>query len=136
ESDAIMRTMERSLAIETAERGGGLWPYAQSRTTWMRSNLAAMLREDQTRKPAPKIMMRFGYNHMIRGANYVNVIDLGTMADEVAALTGERAFHIIALPSPGSRQAVPGQGRTFSSVATDDFDEFQAGDGRLTRVLP
>jgi hypothetical protein len=72
---------------------------------------------------------------MIRGANYFNAFDLGAMADEVAALTGDRAFHIIVLPGPGSRQAVPGQGRSFGSVSSDEFDEFQTGDQRLTRVL-
>jgi hypothetical protein len=80
--------------------------------------------------------MKFGYNHMIRGANYVNVLDLGTMPDEVAALTGDQAFHILVLPGPDSRQAVPGQGRSFGSVSTADFDDFGTGDGRLTRVLP
>ena len=136
ESDQIMRTLQESLAIETAERTGGMWPYMQRRTEWMRGNLAARLKEEQGRKVQPKVMMKFGYNHMIRGANYVNVFDLGAMADEVAALTGERAFHIIVLPSPGSRQAVPGPRRSFGSGATDDFDDFQTGDGRLTRVLP
>jgi len=136
ESDAIMRTLEESLAIETLERTGGRWPYSQRRAQWMRNNLAGLLRADQGRKVSPKILMKFGYNHMIRGANYVNVFDLGTMADEVAALTGDRAFHIIVLPGPGSRQAVPGPGRSFGSVATDNFDDFGTGDGRLTRVLP
>jgi hypothetical protein len=136
QSDAIMRTLEESLAIETAERTGGRWPYTQRRTQWMRSNLAGLIRADQTRKVPPKILMKFGYNHMIRGANFVNVIDVGTMADEVAALTGDQAFHILVLPSPGSRQAVPGPGRSFNSVSTDDYDDLQARDGRLTRVLP
>ena len=136
ESDTIMRTLEESLAIETAERTGGRWPYSQRRAQWMRNNLASLIGADQGRKASPKILMRFGYNHAIRGANYVNVFDLGAMADEVAALTGDRAFHILVLPGPGSRQAVPGQGRSFGSVATDDFDDFQTGDGRLTRVLP
>jgi hypothetical protein len=131
-----MRTLEESLAIETAERTGGRWTYSQRRAQWMRNNLAGLLRADQGRKVSPKILMKFGYNHMIRGANYVNVFDLGTMADEVAALTGDRAFHIIVLPGPGSRQAVPGPGRSFGSVATDNFDDFGTGDGRLTRVLP
>jgi hypothetical protein len=81
-------------------------------------------------------MLKFGYNHMIRGANYVNTFDLGAMADEVAALDGGRAFHIIVLPGPGSHQAVPGAGRSFVSISSDEFDEFQAGDQRLTRVLP
>lgn len=130
--DSILRTLKGSLAIETAERTGGLWPYLQSRTQWTRDNFAAMLKAD----PGRKTLMKFGYSHMIRGANYVNAFDIGAMADEVAALTGDRAFHILVLPSPGSRQAVKGKGRSFDPVSTDDFDDYQAGDRRLTRVLP
>ena len=129
ESDAVMRTIEASLAIETAERAGGAWPYMERRAHWGRSNLAALLRTYQG-----KVLMKFGYNHMIRGANYFNSFDLGTMADEVAALTGERAFHILVLPGPGSRQAVLG-GAGFGSALSDSVDEMRAGDQRLTRVL-
>jgi hypothetical protein len=136
QSDVALRTLEQSLAIEAAERTGGAWPYFQRRTQWMRDNLAAMLRADQGRKLPLRVMLKLGYNHAIRGANYVNFFDVGTMADEVAALTGEQAFHIIVLPSPGSHQAIPGRGWSFGSVATDDFDDFNSGDGRLTRVLP
>jgi hypothetical protein len=136
ESAEIMRTLEESLAIEAAERAGGRWPYTERRAKWMRDNFAALLRAEQVRKAPAKILMKFGYNHMVRGANYVNAFDLGAMADEVAALTGDRAFHIIVLPSPGSRQAVPGKGQGgFGSVATDDYDDLQMGDRRLTRVL-
>ena len=126
ESDVVLRTIEGSLAIETAERNGGLWPYMQRRTQWMRSNMAALLRTGSS-----KSLMKFGYNHMIRGANYFNEFDFGSMPDEVAALTGERAFHILVLPGPGSRQATPWGG----SVASDSVDEMRAGDQRLTRVL-
>jgi hypothetical protein len=136
ESDMILRTLEGSLAIETAERTGGRWPYFQTRTDWMRSNLAGMLKANEGRKVQPRVLMKFCMNHMVRGANYVNLFDIGSVPDEVAALTGERAFHVIVLPSPGSRQAVPAKGWSFGSVATDDFDELGAGDGRLTRVLP
>ena len=135
ESDAILRTLEESLAIETAERTGGMGPYAERRAQWMRKNLAELLREGEHHGSPPKVMMKFGYNHMIRGANYVNVFDVGTMPDEVAALSGGRAFHIIVLPGPGSRQAVFGPGRSFVSISSDEFDDFQAGDKRLTRVL-
>ncbi len=135
ESDAVMRTLEESLAIEAAERAGGAWPYFQRRTQWMRNNLAALLNVDQGRKESPKILMRFGYTHMIRGANYFNIFDLGALADEAAALTGERAFHILVLPGPGSRQAVLGQARSFGSASSDEVDEFRAGDQRLTRML-
>jgi hypothetical protein len=134
ESDIILRTLEESLAINVAARTSN-WAYTQRRTEWNRDNMAARLREEQERKVPTKVMMKFGYNHMIRGANYVNAFDLGAMADEVAALTGDRAFHILVLPGPGSRQAVPGPKGSFSSVSSDEFDEFRAGDQRLTRVL-
>ena len=132
ESDTILRTLEESLAINVAARTSN-WAYSQRRTQWNRDNMAALLREGQGRQ---KVVLKFGYNHMIRGANYFNVFDLGSMADEVAALTDDRAFHIIVLPGPGSRQAVPGQGRSFGSVSSEEFDEFRTGDQRLTRVLP
>jgi hypothetical protein len=130
ESDAVLRTLEASLAIEPLERAGGAWPYMERRAQWGRTNFAALLRAESS----PKILMKFGYNHMIRGANYFNSFDLGAMADEVAALSGERALHILVLPGPGSRQAVLG-GAGFGSVSSDSVDEFRAGDQRLTRVL-
>ena len=133
-SDLIMRTLEASLAIEAAERAGGAWPYMQRRVQWMRSNFAERLKENQ-RHGSPKVMMKFGYSHMIRGANYFNTFDVGAMADEVATLSGDRAFHIVVLPGPGSRQAVLGPARSFISVSSDEFDDFRAGDQRVTRVL-
>jgi hypothetical protein len=136
ESDTILRTLEESLAISAAARTGGAWASAQRRAQWNRNNLAARLREEQGRGAPPKVMLKFGYNHMIRGANYFNVFDLGAMVDEVAALSGGHAFHLLVLPGPGSRQAVFGPGRSFVPVSSDEFDEFRAGDQRLTRVLP
>ena len=135
ESDTILRTLEESLAISAAARTVSAWAYGERRAQWKRSNLAALLKEDQRRGSQPKVMMKFGYNHMIRGANYVNIFDVGAMTDEVAALSGGRAFHILVLPGPGSRQAVLGPARSFVSVSSDEFDEFRAGDQRLTHVL-
>jgi hypothetical protein len=135
ESDAILRTLEESLAINAVARTGTAWDSSQRRALWMRNSFAEVLREAPGRGSTPKVMLKAGYNHMIRGANYVNIFDVGAMPDEVAALSGGRAFHIIVLPGRGSRQAVLGAGRSFDSVSSDEFDEFKAGDQRLTRVL-
>jgi hypothetical protein len=135
ESDTTLRTLEESLAISGVARTGTAWDSSERRAQWMRNNLAARLTEERGRGSSSKLMMKFGYNHMIRGANYVNIFDVGAMTDEVAALSGGRAFHILVLPGPGSRQAVLGPGRSFVSVSSDEFDEFQTGDQRLTRVL-
>jgi hypothetical protein len=103
ESDTILRTLEESLAINAIARAGTAWDSAERRAQWMRGSVAARLREERARGSTPKVMMKAGYNHMIRGANYVNIFDLGAMTDEVAALDGGRAFHILVLPGPGSR---------------------------------
>ena len=135
DSDIILRTLEESLAINALGQTGAAWDAAEARAQWMRNAFAERLREERGRASPPKVMMKAGYNHMIRGANYVSIFDLGSLPDEVAAQSGGRAFHIIVLPGPGSRQAVLGPGRTFNSVSSDEFDEFKAGDQRLTRVL-
>ena len=135
ESDIILRTLEESLAINAIAQTGTAWDSSERRAQWMRNSLAERLREERGHASPPKVMMKAGYNHMIRGLNYVNIFDVGSLPDEVAALSGDRAFHIIALPGLGSRQAVLGPGRSFVSVSSDEFDEFRAGDQRLTRVL-
>src|SRR5215212_2194374 len=89
ESDVILRTLAESLAIEAAERAGGMWPYMQRRIQWNRENMAALLRDEQGRQASAKVMMKFGWLAMVRGAKYINLFDLGAMADEVAALTGD-----------------------------------------------
>ena len=58
------------------------WAYSQRRAQWNRNNLAARLREEWGSGTPPKVMLKFGYNHMIRGANYFNVFDIGAMTDE------------------------------------------------------
>ena len=134
ESDTILRTLEESLAINAVAQTGTAWDSSERRAQWMRNAFAERLRERGRALP-PKVLMKAGYNHMIRGLNYVNIFDVGAMPDEVAGESGGRAFHIIVLPGPGSRQAVLGPGRSFNSVSSDEFDEFRAGDQRLTRVL-
>ncbi len=135
ESDTILRTLEESLAINAVAQTGTAWDSSERRAQWMRNAFAERLREERGRASPPKVLMKAGYNHMIRGLNYVNIFDVGSMPDEVATLNGGRAFHIIVLPGPGSRQAVLGPGRSFVSTSSDEFDEFKAGDQRLTRVL-
>ena len=135
DSDIILRTLEETLAINAAGRAGNGWEQSERRAQWMRRSLAARLNEERKRGSSPKVMLKAGYNHMIRGANYVNIFDVGSMPDEVAALNGGHAFHVIVLPGPGSRQATLGPGRSFVAVSSDEYDEFKAGDQRLTRVL-
>src|SRR5438034_210395 len=64
ESDTILRTLEESLAINAVARTGTAWDSSERRAQWMRNNLAERLREERG-SGSPKVMMKFGYNHMI-----------------------------------------------------------------------
>ena len=136
DSDIILRTLEESLIINALGRTATGWDQSERRAQWMRRSLAMHLNEARAHGSSPKVMLKTGYNHMIRGANYVNTFDVGSMPDEVAALDGAHAFHVIVLPGPGSHQATMGPGRSFVAVSSDEFDEFKGGEQRLTRVLP
>jgi hypothetical protein len=132
ESEAILRTLEETLAINATP---GRLSSLQRRVAFTRGNFARHLREEKRRGKTPKVMMKFGYNHMIRGANFVNVFDLGSFPDEIAAMEGGRAFHILVLPGTGSRQSTLGP-KGWGPVSSDEYDEFNAGEKRLGRVLP
>jgi len=134
ESATILRTLEESLAINAVGRTGTAWDSSDRRARWMRNCLAERLREE--RGSPLKVLMKFGYNHMIRGANYVNIFDVGAMTDEVAALKRSSRVPYPRPPGPRFAPGCPRQGRSFTSVSSDEFDEFRAGDQRLTRVLP
>jgi hypothetical protein len=101
----------------------------------MRANVAALIKDAQQHQPSSNVMIKGGYMHMIRGANYFNVFEPGSMVAEAAALDGKRSFHVIVLPGPGSRQAVPKGRRSFGAAPSDEVDDFRAGDQRLNRVL-
>jgi hypothetical protein len=127
-------TLEESLAIETGERTGGVWPFMERRTQWMRSNVAQRLREERAHGSPAKVMHRGGYNKMIRGANYFNMFDVGSMGMKLRHLAGVAPSTSCPAGSRFSSSRL-GPGRSFVSVSSDEFDEFRAGDQRLTRVL-
>lgn len=49
----------------------------------------------------PKVMVRLGATHLMRGRSMTNVYDLGSMLPEVAAMNGTRSFQILVIPKSG-----------------------------------
>ncbi|HYD13874.1 MAG TPA: hypothetical protein VEC11_13580 [Allosphingosinicella sp.] len=134
ESGLILETLEESLVIGSLSHTR-LYQYLERRAALHRSNLLRNLREARAPGPVPRVMVKFGHNHLIRGANYFNIFDLGALAPELAALEGGRSFHLLVLPGPGSSLAVPGRDFAPTPVASDAYDELRAGENRLDRAL-
>lgn len=63
----------------------------------------------------PRVMMKFGASHMMRGRTFTNVFDLGTLASEIAEVRGGRSFGVLMLGGAGTTHAVIDP-RAFTTV--------------------
>lgn len=116
EADRIIRLMEETRVIN------GYWESNQgylsnlSRARLNKRQLMRYLGEATAREGRmPRVMMKFGYSHMVRGRSVTQVFDLGTLASELADVNGGHSFGVLLLPGAGSRQAVIDP-RVFRSV--------------------
>ena len=72
---------------------------------------------------APRVMLKFGASHMIRGRTFANSYDLGSLAAELAEADGASAFGVMVIGGRASRHA-QFDPRTFgSSPAPGEFVE-------------
>lgn len=55
------------------------------------------------RRTPPKVLFKFGANHMRRGRNGTNVYDIGNFVAELAAARGSDSFHLFVLPISGTQ---------------------------------
>jgi hypothetical protein len=106
EADRIISLMERTREIN------GFWETDQgylsnlhrallNKRQLMRYLDAATARDGRM----PRVMMKFGAGHMMRGRTLTNVFDLGTLASELAEVRGGRSFHVLIIPGPGTTHA-------------------------------
>jgi len=107
EAERIIALMERTRDINGAfMRGEGYrsnYDRAQlNKRSFMRLLDQATAREGRM----PRVMMKFGASHMVRGRSFTNVFDLGTLASELADAHGGRSFGVLMMAGEGSRQAV------------------------------
>jgi hypothetical protein len=116
EADRILRLMETTRAINAYwGRGQGYLSNhhrAQlNKRQFMRYLDAATARDGRM----PRVMMKFGASHMVRGRTFTNVFDLGTLASEIADVNGSRSFGVLMLGGAGTTHAVIDP-RVFRSV--------------------
>lgn len=53
----------------------------------------------------PKVLFKFGANHIYRGANGLNVFDIGNYVNELASKEGTGSFHIYVVGKAGTKNA-------------------------------
>jgi hypothetical protein len=118
EADHIIRLLQETREINAYwGRGQGYlsnYHRAQlNKRRFMRYLTDATAREGQL----PRVMMKFGSSHMVRGRTFTEVFDLGTLASEIADVHGSRSFGVLMLGGAGTTHAMVDP-RDFSTAET------------------
>ena len=106
EAETILNTLEETLEINKLWVERKPWESNARRAANFRSNFLQHWEYLATRKGGPKMMVKLGASHLVRGRNMVETFDLGTLLPEVAALHGEVTLSLLVLPGAGSMTAV------------------------------
>ena len=68
----------------------------------MRSNFLRYWQAEKKAGHAPRIFLKYGASHMVRGRNSTETFDLGSLVPEIAAMENSKAFSMLVLPGAGS----------------------------------
>ena len=117
----ILDTLEQTLAINRRWIDGQGYASNQARADFNRANLLRHLRAE----PGRKVMFKMGASHLVRGLNYSEVFDIGSLAAEIAGIEGGHAFSVMVLPGLESQVAVlnPETLSYRSAAAKDQYAE-------------
>lgn len=107
EADRILRLMEDTRRVNGYWARGQGYRSNEERARLNKRQLMRYLDEATARDGRmPKVMMKFGSSHMVRGRSFTQVFDLGTLASELADVNGSRSFGVLMLGGAGTSHAV------------------------------
>jgi hypothetical protein len=107
ESARALDTIETTLAINQLFAAGRGWESNDLRARFNRGNFLRALNEAKAAgEKEPRVLLKFGANHMTRGRNMTEVFDLGSLAAEIAATEGSRAYHLMVVGGAGTQHAI------------------------------
>ncbi len=133
ETDWILDTLEQTLAINALWQSGRGWESNQHRALLIRSNFLRYWRHPTGKKASPKIMAKFGANHIVRGRNMTQAFDLGSLLPELAEIEKAKSFSVMVVPGAHSMTAVLNPS-TWSFEAKAPKDGYNKGIEPLTQA--
>ena len=69
----------------------------------MKRNFMNYYNRAREKNSLPKVLFKFGANHMIRGMNYTEVFDIGNFVSEMADANGSKSFNLLVHPVSGTQ---------------------------------
>jgi hypothetical protein len=101
EPDRILTLMEATLRINSLWGAGQGLESNRERARWNKVQFARLWRS----AGEPRVLFKFGANHMVRGRNFTGAFDLGTLASELADAMGSQSLHLLVLAGRNTESA-------------------------------
>lgn len=101
----LLEVMEETLAANRDFGAGRNHASNQRRNDLNKRNLLRYVRAARAEGRDPRMMMKFGASHMVRGLSSTETYDLGNLVPEMAFLDGGHSFHLLVLAGPGRATA-------------------------------
>ncbi|GAO39633.1 hypothetical protein SCH01S_35_00680 [Sphingomonas changbaiensis NBRC 104936] len=135
EADWILSTLEETFEVNRLWVSRQGWASNARRAANMRRNFLRHWQPCAASPKPPKVLLKYGSNHMIRGLNETSTFDLGSLVPELAEARGARSFHLLVLPGNESRAAVfdPTRFRYAPNAPKDSYQkglEWMIGEAR------
>lgn len=102
ESLWILDTLEETFEINRLWVAGRPWESNERRGAFMRSNFLRHWRAEKKGGRSPRVFLKYGASHVVRGRNSTETFDLGSLVPEIAAIENGKAFSMLVLPGAGS----------------------------------
>lgn len=102
----ILHTLEETMEINRMYMSGQNWQSNARRAALIRHNFLLHWQAEVKQGGAPKLMVKMGASHLVRGRSNTEAFDLGTLLPELAIINGGHAFSLLVLPGEGAMTAV------------------------------
>lgn len=106
EAALILETLEETFEINRLYFARQGYASNARRAALLRRNFLAHWTPHRNAAPPPRVFLKYGASHLVRGLTQVGTFDTGSLIAELAAARGERSFHLLVLPGNDSRTAV------------------------------
>ncbi len=119
----LIRELEESVQIYQLWFVGEGYESNRLRAEMMKRHFMQYYGEAKTRGEQPKVVFKFGANHLYRGLNALNVADIGNFVAELASQEDLQSFHLYTLGRKGTQNAFT----PFSKSDADKKQPYDAG---------
>ncbi len=104
EAAEILDELKESWEIYTKQFRGQVYEANNQRAQLIKRHFMRYYNEAlREEKSPPKVLFKFGMNHMMRGRNFINVFDVGSLVPHLAFTNGTKSFHLLVMGAGGTQ---------------------------------